>query len=261
MAPAGSFGQPPPPRCPTASASSSASSCARCGRARSLGLKAVAKKAGLSVSYLSEIEQGKKYPRADKLVDLAHALGVPYDDLVSLRVDRGLDAVKDAIESPFLRAFPFALFGVEPEAVVNLLAGMADRGEALVRAMSDLGRAYDGRVEDVLLAALRAYQQMHANRFPELEAAAERLRTRLRLGPSPTAATLRAALEAAGTRIETAHARRRRGARRASQRPRARDRDAGPDALRQRRACWTSSSPSSTPASWASSNSARPTGR
>lgn len=168
-----------------------------------LGLKAVAKKAGLSVSYLSEIEQGKKYPRADKLVDLAHALGVPYDDLVSLRVDRGLDAVKDAIESPFLRAFPFALFGVEPEAVVNLLAGMADRGEALVRALTDLGRAYDGRVEDVLMAALRAYQQMHANRFPELEATAERLRTRLRLGPSPTAAALRAALEAAGTRVET----------------------------------------------------------
>ncbi|HEX8298393.1 MAG TPA: helix-turn-helix domain-containing protein [Rubricoccaceae bacterium] len=174
-------------------------------QSRGLGLKAVAKKAGLSVSYLSEIEQGKKYPRAEKLVDLAHALGVPYDDLVSLRVDRGLDAVKDAIESPFLRAFPFGLFGVEPESVVNLLAGMADRGEALVRAMSDLGRAYDGRVEDVLLAALRAYQQMHANRFPDLEAAAERIRTRLRLGPSPTADALCEALEqTAGYRIDTA---------------------------------------------------------
>ena len=169
-----------------------------------LGLKAVAKKAGLSVSYLSEIEQGKKYPRAEKLVDLAFALGVAYDDLVSLRVDRGLDAVKDAIESPFLKAFPFDLFGVEPEAVVNMLAGMADRGEALVRALTDLGRAYDGRVEDVLMAALRAYQQMHANRFPDLEAAAERVRTRLRLGPSPTAAGLRSALEEdAGVTIDT----------------------------------------------------------
>ena len=173
-------------------------------QSRGLGLKAVAQKAGLSVSYLSEIEQGKKYPRAEKLVDLAYALGVPYDDLVSLRVDRGLDAVKGAIESPFLRAFPFRLFGVEPESVVNLLAGMADRGEALVRAMSDLGRAYDARVEDVLLAALRAYQQMHANRFPDLEAAAERLRTRLRLGASPTADALREALEqGAGYRIDT----------------------------------------------------------
>ena len=173
-------------------------------QAHGLGLKAVAKKAGLSVSYLSEIEQGKKYPRADKLVDLAFALGVAYDDLVSLRVDRGLDAVKGAIESPFLRAFPFGLFGVEPEIVVNLLAGMADRGEALVRAVSDLGRAYDARVEDVLLAALRAYQQMHANRFPDLEAAAERLRTRLALGPAPTAAALRDVLERdAGYTVDT----------------------------------------------------------
>ncbi len=171
---------------------------------KGLGLKDVAKKAGLSVSYLSEIEQGKKYPRAEKLVDLAFALGVPYDDLVSLRVDRGLDAVKDAIESPFLKALPFSLFGVEPEAIVTMLAGMADRGEALVRALSDLGRAYDGRVEDVLMAALRAYQQMHANRFPDLEAAAERVRARLRLGPSPTAADLRAALEGdAGYTIDT----------------------------------------------------------
>ena len=46
---------------------------------------------------------------------------------------------------------------------------------------------------------------MHANRFPDLEAAAERLRTRLRLGASPTAAHLRAALEAAGT-ASTRHA-------------------------------------------------------
>ncbi|HEX8384595.1 MAG TPA: XRE family transcriptional regulator [Rubricoccaceae bacterium] len=173
-------------------------------QARGLGLKAVARKAGLSVSYLSEIEQGKKYPRAEKLVDLALALGVPYDDLVSLRVDRGLDAVKDAIESPFLRSFPFALFGVEPEIVVNLLAGMADRGEAFVRALGDVGRAYGARVEHFLLAALRAYQQMHANRFPDLEAAAERVRARLALGPAPTAAALRAALESVdGYRVDT----------------------------------------------------------
>ena len=172
-------------------------------QSQGLGLKAVAKKAGLSVSYLSEIEQGKKYPRAEKLVDLAFALGVPYDDLVSLRVDRGLDAVKDAIESPFLRAFPFRLFGVEPEIVVNVLAGMPDRGEALVRALSGLGRAYGARVEEVLLAALRAYQQVHANRFPDLEAAAERVRTRFRLGASPSTAALRRALEAsAGYRID-----------------------------------------------------------
>ena len=168
---------------------------------RELSLRVVAEKAGLSVSYLSEIEQGKKYPKPDKLVDLAHALGVPYDDLVSLRVDKGLGAVKDAIDSPLLRSFPFALFGVDPEAVVGLLAGVPDKAEALVRAVSDVTRGYDVGVEGFLLATLRAYQQVHGPTFPDLEAAAERIRERL--GGDVSVAALRGALDAAGVEIDT----------------------------------------------------------
>ncbi len=173
---------------------------------RGLGLKQLAGKAGLSVSYLSEIEKGKKYPKPDKLVDLAHALGVPYDDLVSLRVDKGLGAVKSAIESPLLRSFPFALFGVDPEALVALLAGAEDKADALVRAVTDVTRAYDARVEDFLLAALRAYQQIHGNTFPDLEAVADGLRPELGAGDAPgfvEADALRAALESRGYRIDT----------------------------------------------------------
>ncbi|MDT0631538.1 helix-turn-helix transcriptional regulator [Rubrivirga sp. S365] len=169
---------------------------------RGLGLKALAQKAGLSVSYLSEIEQGKKYPKPDKIVDLSVALGVPYDDLVSLRVDKGLGAVKEVIESPLLRGFPFDLFGVDAESVVRLLS--PDKAGALVQAVGDVTRAYDARVEDLLLAALRAYQQMHANRFPDLEAAAERLRERLGIEGVPDAARLRGVLEREhGYRVET----------------------------------------------------------
>ena len=169
---------------------------------RGLGLKELAQKAGLSVSYLSEIEQGKKYPKPGKIVDLSVALGVPYDDLVSLRVDKGLGAVKEVIESPLLRGFPFDLFGVDAEAVVRLLA--PDKAGALVQAVGDVSRAYDARVEHFLLAALRAYQQMHANHFPDLEAAAERLRDRLGIEGVPDAAVLRAALEGAhGYRVDT----------------------------------------------------------
>ena len=173
---------------------------------RGLGLKDVAKKAGLSVSYLSEIEQGKKYPKPDKLVDLSLALGVPYDDLVSLRMDKGLGAVKDVIDSPLLRSFPFQLFGVDPEDIVRLLATVPDKTGALVQAVGDVTRSYDAQVEDFLLAALRAYQQIHANRFPDLEAAADALRATLGLNADaiPTAARLRAALEDDhGYRIDT----------------------------------------------------------
>ena len=160
---------------------------------RGLGLKPLAKKAGLSVSYLSEIEQGKKYPKPDKLIDLAHALGVPYDDLVSLRVDKGMDAVKEAIESPLVQRFPFELFGIEPQEVLRLLAGMPEQSAALVRAVGEVVRAYDARIEHFLFAALRAHQQAHRNHFPKLEKLADRLRQRL---PGTSAADLRAHLEA-----------------------------------------------------------------
>lgn len=175
-------------------------------RERGLGLKEVARKAGLSVSYLSEIEQGKKYPKPDKLVALAHALGVPYDDLVSLRVDERLDGVRDVIDSPLLRAFPLEMFGVEPQEVVRLLAGVPDRVSALLRALDEVSRTYDARVEHFLYAALRAYQQLHRNHFPALEAAAAAFRAELGWDAAfvPDAAQLRDLLETRfGYRIET----------------------------------------------------------
>ena len=51
-------------------------------------LKAIAARSGLSVSYLSEIEKGKKYPKPEKLIELARALDVSFDSLVSLQVAR-----------------------------------------------------------------------------------------------------------------------------------------------------------------------------
>ncbi|MEJ2614106.1 MAG: helix-turn-helix transcriptional regulator, partial [Ignavibacteriaceae bacterium] len=41
-----------------------------------MSLSALASKSNLSVSYLNEIESGKKYPKADKIAILSDALGV-----------------------------------------------------------------------------------------------------------------------------------------------------------------------------------------
>ncbi|HLA64621.1 MAG TPA: helix-turn-helix domain-containing protein, partial [Rhodothermales bacterium] len=143
---------------------------------RGLALQALAERAGMSISYLSEIEKGKKYPKPEKLVDLAAALEVPYDDLVSLKVEEPLEAMREAITSPFLRAFPFELFGVGRQDVVGLMSGVPERAGAMIRAFLEVGRTYDVRVEHFLFAALRAWQQMHGNHFPDLEAAADGFR-------------------------------------------------------------------------------------
>ncbi|MEM8932184.1 MAG: helix-turn-helix domain-containing protein [Acidobacteriota bacterium] len=140
---------------------------------RGWGLKDVAARTKLSVSYLSEIEKGRKYPKPDKLIQLSKALDIAYDDLVSPRVDDHLGPVRELFSSPFLREFPFHLFGIEPEQVVGLVTEVPSKAGALLRTFLEIGRSYDLQVEHFLFAALRSYQQLERNYFTEVEEAAE----------------------------------------------------------------------------------------
>ena len=139
-------------------------------------LKAVAAKSGLSVSYLSEIEKGKKYPKPGKLLELAKALDVPFDSLVTLQVGEDLNPVKAVFSSSLLREFPFDLFGIEPEDLFDLVTQDPTKAGAFLRTFLEVGRLYDVHAEHFLLAALRSYQQMHANYFEDLEDAAASFR-------------------------------------------------------------------------------------
>ena len=139
-------------------------------------LKQLAERSGLSISYLSEIEQGRKYPKPEKLLALAGGLSVAYDELVAMAAGESLQPVESLLRSPLIGGFPFEVFGVRPEDVVRLLTEAPDRARALARAFVDLGRTYDLELEDVLLSALRSYQEMHHNYFPELEDEATRFR-------------------------------------------------------------------------------------
>lgn len=139
-------------------------------------LSELAHRSGLSVSYLSEIEKGRKYPKPDKLIDIARTLGVAFEELVSPQVGEELDPVKAIFSSEFLQGFPFELFGVQPEDLFGLATDHPERAAALIRALWDIGRTYDVHVEQFLLAALRSYQQMSSNYFADLEEAAIRFR-------------------------------------------------------------------------------------
>lgn len=141
-----------------------------------LSLKDVAKRAGLSISYLSEIEKGKKYPKPDKLLDLSRALGVSFDDLVSLKLDQDLNPIKEVFDSTFVREFPFELFGLTPRDLFDLTRDAPGKAGALFQTFLDVGRMYDVQVEHFLFAALRSFQQMHANYFENLEEAATAFR-------------------------------------------------------------------------------------
>ncbi|MDA8016829.1 MAG: XRE family transcriptional regulator [Thermoanaerobaculia bacterium] len=146
---------------------------------RGWGLKDVAKATGMSVSYLSEIEKGRKYPKPDKIHQLAQALEVPFETLMSPRLDDELRPVRELFNSTFLQEFPFHLFGIEPEALVGLVTEVPSKAGALLSTVLEIGRTYGVRVEHLLFAALRSYQQLNDNYFEDIEdAAAELLRER-----------------------------------------------------------------------------------
>ncbi len=166
-------------------------------RERHLSLTALAARAGMSVSYLSEIEGGRKHPKPDKLIRLSEALGIAYDDLVSLQVADELDPLKAILGSEFVREFPFEFFGIEPQDLFALVADVPGKSAALFQTFLEVGRTYGVQVEHLLFAAMRSYQQLRHNYFLEMEttAAAFRAAEAWPSGKVPAAGELRSLLE------------------------------------------------------------------
>lgn len=140
--------------------------------AAGLTLTELARRSGLSPSYLTEIEKGRKYPRNDKILNLAAALGKEYDELVSIKLRPSLRHLESTLSSSIFRRFPFAEFGLETGDLVTLLTREPEKASALLHAVLEIGRQYDLQEEDFLRAALRSYREIHENYFPDLENAA-----------------------------------------------------------------------------------------
>lgn len=130
---------------------------------------------GLSVSYLSEIESGKKYPKGDKIAVLADALGVQYDELVSLQVPRKLQPVVDMMGSHFFKEFPLEEFGLSPAKLVEIVSEDPDKINALINTISQVVRSYELRKQPFYEIALRSYQELRLNYFEELEQVVEEM--------------------------------------------------------------------------------------
>ncbi len=128
----------------------------------------------LSPSYVTEIEKGRKYPRNDKIMRMAEVLNKSYDDLVSIRLEPPLTHLGSALSSPVLGQFPFDEFGIEMSDLVTVLTRAPDKASALLHTLTEIGREYDMKEQHFLWSALRSYQELHENYFPDLEEAAAR---------------------------------------------------------------------------------------
>jgi hypothetical protein len=134
-----------------------------------ISLVDLAKETGISVSYLNEIEKGKKHPKADKIMDLAKALGVSYDWLVSLQLNPALSPLADLLKSDLFSNLPWEVFGIEPGDLLDVIMHTPSQMSAFISTMIEIARNYDIGVENFYYAVLRSYQEMHKNYFEDIE--------------------------------------------------------------------------------------------
>lgn len=126
----------------------------------------------MSVFYLNELEKGKKYPKGDKILALANLYGVTYDELVSLQVPVAYQPLVDLLNSEILQEFPLDLFGLELGQFVDLLSGIPEKAAAFINTLNKFKRNLELNKDYFFQSALRSWQEMHLNYFPEIEAAA-----------------------------------------------------------------------------------------
>jgi transcriptional regulator with XRE-family HTH domain len=148
---------------------------------KNLSLKDLAKRTGLSPSYLNEIENGKKYPKTEKILILAEALEEKYEDLISLELKKDLQVLQNLIEKNILSAIPFDVFGIPVSTIFQLLVEKPKKIRALIGTLLELSRAHHIVIDDVFHALLRSYLDMHQNYFPSIESAAKTYRTQKNL--------------------------------------------------------------------------------
>ncbi len=140
-------------------------------------------KTGLSGSYLNEIEKGKKTPRPEKLAALAATLSVTPEWLLSEDPGPHLAPVAALLRSNFLNELPLDMFGIDLSRLLELLASAPLQINAFVSSLVELAQNHALGEDHFYLSAMRAYQELNNNYFPELEEAARACRAQFGLHP------------------------------------------------------------------------------
>jgi predicted transcriptional regulator/DNA-binding Xre family transcriptional regulator len=138
---------------------------------RGLSLFGLSKLTGLSKSYLNEIEKGKKYPKPDKIALLSEHLEVPYDDLVSLKLDKNLAPVGEILQSKLLKEIPLELLGIQEITLIDIISNAPQKVSAFISTLIEIAKNYSFSRENFYLASVRSFQEANNNFFPDLEEA------------------------------------------------------------------------------------------
>jgi hypothetical protein len=136
---------------------------------RNLSLFGLSKLSGLSKSYLNEMENGKKYPKPDKIAILSEKLDVPYDQMVSLKLDKNLAPIGDILRSKILKEIPLELFGIKESNLIDIVANAPAKVNAFISTIIKIAQHYNFSRESFYLASVRSFQEANKNYFDDLE--------------------------------------------------------------------------------------------
>jgi transcriptional regulator with XRE-family HTH domain/predicted transcriptional regulator len=148
-------------------------------------LSDLAKKSGLSVSYLNEIESGKKYPKAEKIAALSSALGTTYDKLVSLKLTKNLAPIGELLESNLLELLPLDHYGIDINKFISLMSDASMQLSALVTTIIEMARGSEMSQNNFSRTALKTYKEFNDNYCAGIETDAEKFISQNKLDVSP----------------------------------------------------------------------------
>jgi len=132
-------------------------------------LQDLSNKTGLSKSYLNEIENGKKYPKHDKILQLSEILDCKFDDLVSTKLDKTLAPVSEILKSDFFKEIPLELFGINRSSLINIISEAPKKVTAFINTLIEISQNYNLGKERFYFSVVRSFQEMYDNYFPEIE--------------------------------------------------------------------------------------------
>ncbi|MBK5209743.1 MAG: helix-turn-helix domain-containing protein [Flavobacteriaceae bacterium] len=141
---------------------------------KNLSLFGLSKLTKISKSYLNEIEKGKKYPKTDKIALLSQVLDVPYDNMVSLKLDKNLAPLGEILQSKILKEIPLDLFGIQEADLIDIISNAPAKVNAFISTLIKIAQNYNLSRESFFLAALRSYQEAHNNYFEDIELSVEK---------------------------------------------------------------------------------------
>ena len=157
---------------------------------KNISLQELSNQTGLSKSYLNEIENGKKYPKHDKIAQLATALNCNYNDLVSTKLDKSLSPIVEIIQSDFFKEIPLDLFGINKNNLISIISDAPKKVTAFVNTLIEISKNYNLSKERFYFAVVRSFQELYDNYFPEIEEKASAYSTENQIPYKPNSADL-----------------------------------------------------------------------